>query len=316
MSPYIYKVNGKKLAVLAFTDLDGTVNDQGVKEKFRLGTIAPAVEAVKTLQSYNIPVGIITARSFGETQIYQNALKTEGYTIAEDGTVVILPPHINDEELSSLSSNKRVVKHNDQHALLMSAADIEKIKEFIEFIKKKFVERKLPTDLITTATSSVKALQTAVHYETARDAQLAKDRLASAFIRNATEEQYELIKEYAHEWNLRIGGKQHHIHVFGNDADKGSSLHFITTHLDHFIVGNEVVDGVYPIIFGNDYNDLPLFQASEELGGISVLVNDSSGKYRVAEEDIPQYVMQMKGAHGYGIQEAIEEIINRLRLSS
>jgi HAD superfamily hydrolase (TIGR01484 family) len=316
MAPFIYENNGKKLLVLAFTDLDGTVNDQGVKEKYRLSTIAPAVKAIETLQSYNIPVGIITARSFGETQIYQRALNTNGYTITEDGTVIILPPHVSDDELLSLSSNKRIVNHHNQQVMIMSSVDIDKIIEFIQFIKRKLIERNLSSELITTATSTAETLQAVVHYESISDAQLAKDRLASAFIRNATEEQYTLIKEYAPEWGLRISGKQHHIHVLGCDANKGSSLHFITTHLKHFNVGNETVDGVYPIVFGNDYNDLALFQASEVLGGISVLVNDSSGNYRLAEEDIPSYVMRMHGAHGYGIQESIETIIKRLRLNS
>lgn len=310
--PKIIEKDGKKLAVLAFTDLDGTVNNQDIPEKDRLATIDPAKEAIAELQAYGIPVGAVTARSFGETLIYQKALNAEGFTITEDGTVVILPGDI---KLEELSQKKHIVSHDGESALIISTVELETIKDFIQHIIKELKERSLPSDLTTTCFSTPELLKEMIHYQTVDDAIRASDRLASAFVRDATEEQYKLMIEQANEWKMRITGDAHHFHLLGKDADKGIAIQFIHDNARLFLPDADV-DGIIPIVFGNDYNDIRLFEEAHAMGGLGIIVKNSKGGYRVPTEKIPSYVIKTEGGYGYGMKEALEAVFKELDMVS
>lgn len=311
-NPIIIEEREKKLAVLAFTDLDGTVNDQGVPEKERLATITPAKEAIEKLQKHGIPVGIVTARSFGETMVYQEALGTQGFTITEDGAVIILPPNIQ-EDTTQLSQKNHIVSHEQQTALILSNAELPKIKDFLKHVAEQLQRKGLPQNIVSTCTATPQVLKDLIHYQTIDDAVRAADRLASAFIRDVTEEQYEVITENADAWNLRITGKPHHAHILGKDADKGGAIQFINDNINLFLPDMKDVNGILPIVFGNDYNDLRLFEEAHKLGGIGIIVKDSKGDYRVPADEIPSYVIKTEGAYGYGMKEALSAIFEKLK---
>lgn len=312
-NPIIIEKREKKLVVLAFTDLDGTVNDQGVPERDRLATISPAKEAIAQLQKHDIPVGVVTARSFGETMVYQKALGAEGFTITEDGAVIILPKNIQ-EDIKSLAQEKYIVSHDNQTALILSQVKLSTIKDFLKYIAEQLEKKGLPQNIVSTCTATPQVLKELIHYQTINDAIRAADRLASAFIRDVTEEQYKTIMEHAESWNLRITGKPHHTHILGKDADKGGAIQFINDNINLFLPDMKDVDGILPIVFGNDYNDLRLFEEAHKLGGIGVIVKDSKGYYRVADEEIPSYVIKTDGAYGYGMEEAVSTILGKLKI--
>lgn len=311
--PVIIEKHGEKLAVVAFTDLDGTVNNQELPEKDRLTTINPAKEAIEELQKHGIPVGIVTARSFGETVLYKDSLGAKGFTIVEDGAVIILPQKIR-EDIKMLAQKKHMVSHDQQTALILSKVELPMIKDFLNYISEQLSKKNLPHNLTSTCTSTPETLKEVIQYQTIDDAMRAMDRLASAFVRDATEAQYNIIVEHTDSWNLRITGNPHHAHILGKDADKGSAIQFINDNINLFLPTAKNVVGILPIVFGNDYNDLRVFDKAHAMGGIGVLVKNSEGYYRVQDEDIASYIMKTEEAHGYGMKEALKKIFKKLEI--
>ncbi len=309
INPRIIQNNRKKLAVLVFSDIDGTINDERAPEKERLNTVAPAKKAIEQLQKNRIPVGLITARSFGETLIYKNVLKTEGIIISEDGAVLILP-RLNDPDFKNLSKKNNLITYKKEKALILSKINTSKIKEYFKFINRILNEKSL-NELITSCTSDPNLLMKLINYETFKDLERAIDRLASAYVRNSSPEQFELVKKYLTNYNLRIGGELHHFHIQGKDADKGLAIKFINNHIFEIFPENNF-DGIFPIVLGNDYNDLRLFEEAHSMGGIGVIVKDSNGNFKVSEDKIPSYVLKSEGAFGHGMQEAIKIILKKL----
>src|SRR5205807_3422437 len=90
-------------------------------------------------------------------------------------------------------------------------------------------------EIIATCTTTPEILQQLVQYETLADASRAMDRVASAFVRNTTEEQQSAIKQYAGEWNIRVFGKPNHLQLIGKDADKGMAIRFIHDNIRLFL---------------------------------------------------------------------------------
>lgn len=303
----------ERFVVLAFTDLDGTVNNQAVAEKNRLGTIAPAKNAIEELQKHNIPVGIITARSFGETKLYKDALGVNGFTIAEDGAIIIMPKNIEADTIA-LTHDKHIISYENEKVLILSEVEAPVIKEFLNNISRQLEKQGLPQNLISTCTSTPQALKEIIKYQTLDDAMRAADRVASAFVRDVTGEQYRIITENADSWNLHIVGTPHHAHILGKDADKGNAIKFINDNIDLFFPNDKNIDGILPIVFGNDYNDLRLFEEAHGMGGLSVMVKDTNGHYRVPEENIAPYVIKTDSPYGYGMKEALTKIFDRLTL--
>lgn len=309
----IIEEEGKRLIVLAFTDLDGTVNSQAIPEKDRLATIFPAKQAIADLQKHDIPVGIITARSFGETKLYKHALDAEGFTVAEDGAIIILPQNTRTETIR-LTHNKHIISYENEEVLILSEVGTPIIKKFLKNITSQLAKKGLPHNLISTCTSTPQVLKEIIKYQTLDDAIRAADRVASAFVRDVTEEQYKVIADSADSWNLRIVGAPHHTHILGKDVDKGSAIKFINDNICLFLPDDKNIDGILPIVFGNDYNDLRLFEEAHAMGGLSIMVKDASGNYRVTEKDIAPYIIKTEDPYGYGMKEALTKIFERLQL--
>lgn len=313
MNPLIIEREGIRLAVLAFTDIDGTVNSQAVAEKDRLATITPAKNAIEELQKNNIPVGIITARSFGETKLYKDALGVEGFNVAEDGAIIILPQYI--EEISpALIQKNHTISHENEKVIVLSKVETPIIKDFLNDMIKQLKKADLTQNIISTCTSTPQFLMEHIKYHTLNDAIRAADRVASAFVRDVTEEQYKIITKNADSWNLRLVGTPHHAHILGKGANKGTAIKFINDNIDLFLPSDNNINGILPIVFGNDYNDIPLFEQAHAMGGIGVIVKNAYGQYRVPEKEIAQYVIKTENPYGYGMNEALPRIFEKLHL--
>ena len=129
--PLVVETEGRRLAVVVFTDLDGTANDETRPENERLNTIAPAKEAITALEQKGIPVGIITGRSFGEAVLYQNALESRGPIICEDGAVVVLPEgHSKQSVLRVIPDVHQIVIHEGRIVVVLSKVTRKILKNF------------------------------------------------------------------------------------------------------------------------------------------------------------------------------------------
>lgn len=312
IKPPLIKKGNKKFAVLAFSDIDGTVNDQRLPESERLSSINPAKEAIKKLQEYDIPVGLITARSFGETLVYKNALNTNGFMVSEDGAIVILPK-LSNQAIDKISKKYHIISHEKENVLILSKIELPEIKNFLGLINK-ILKESSNKELITSCTSKPELLKELINYETLEDTKRAIDRLASAYVRDSTDKQFELLKKHARERGMRVEGEQFHAHILGADADKGSAIQFINDHISEILPDLEI-DGILPIVFGNDYNDLRLFEEANSLGGLGIIVKDSNDTFKVSENKIPSYVIKTEGANGFGMLEAIKIILSKIKTS-
>lgn len=305
----IVEANGGKFAVVAFTDLDGTVNDETKPERERLATIAPAKSAIAILESKNIPVGIITGRSFGEAVLYQRQLSSHGPIICEDGAVVVLPKgHYSREILSrDIPEAHQVVSHENRTALILSKITKDKINEFLQFAPSK-------NQLISTTSSAPEEIQGIVSHPSTETAKLSMDRLASAYIAQASQDQINFIQSNADSWGVRTFGTP--LHLIGKDADKGHALHLINKYAYIFFTSQRVkATGIIPVTFGNNTNDIRLSEETHKMGGVSVIVGKPGGGYSVHESDIPEFAIKTKNPFGKGMLESLPEVFTRLSKS-
>ena len=310
-SPIVQR-KGCKLAVLAFSDIDGTINDESLPENKRLGSIAPAKEGLATLETKGIPVGLITARSFGETEVYQKLLGNKGFNICEDGAVVVLPRNaVTVTNSDALSKKMRLVEHNGEYAVLLSKVDTTKIKEFLTFVINEAANQGSHQIPLATCTSTPEALLKDVAYESLADAKRSMDRIGSAYVRKTSEIQREIMITNADSWGMRVFGEPHHMHIIGKEANKGNALAFINDNIKLFLPDSA---GILPIVFGNNVNDLPLFKQAEEMNGIGVLVKNAHDRYSVPLGQIDPSILKAQKSFGYGIADSIPHILTTLNL--
>lgn len=313
--PLTVELEGQRFSVVAFADLDGTINDETYPESERLGTITPAKNARATLETKGIPVGIITGRSFGEAVLYQQALNSHGPIICEDGAVVVLPEGYSQRQvLGIIPKDYQLVAHEGRISIVLSAITVNEIREFLDRAQKGVMRSGLSsgTPIISTLFDSPETIQKLMGHKTNKEAKLSMDRLASAYIVQASEDELNHIKRNAGVWGIRTFGTP--LHLIGIDADKGSALQFISKYARLFFPSQDKnIDGIVPITFGNNTNDLRLAEEAQKMGGISVLVGRPGGGYFVPETDIPTTVIKTKEPHGEGMEQAIPEIFSRLR---
>lgn len=307
--PLMVEARDSGLAIIAFTDLDGTVNDETKPEKERLTTINPAKSAIAILESKSIPVGIITARSFGEAVLYQHELNSHGPIICEDGAVVVLPEgHYSREILSrNIPEAHQVASHEKRTALVLSKITKDKINEFLQFAPSE-------NQLISTTSSTPEEIQKIVGHPTAETARLSMDRLASAYIAQASQDQINYIQTNADSWGIRTFVSP--LHLIGRDADKGHALQLINKYAHIFFPSQRgKTTGIIPVTFGNNINDIRLSEETQKMGGISVIVGKPGGGYSVRESDIPEFAIKTKEPYGKGMLESIPEVFTRLSKS-
>ncbi|MGI8419579.1 MAG: HAD hydrolase family protein [Candidatus Levyibacteriota bacterium] len=113
---------------------------------------------------------------------------------------------------------------------------------------------------------------------------------------------------------MRVFGEAQHMHIIGKDANKRNALRFINDNIKLFLSQNMEVDGMLPIVFGNNVNDLALFRQANEMNGIGVLVKNAKDSYSIPEEEIDSYIIKAQQPFGYGIKEAIPEVVRQLHL--
>lgn len=312
--PLIVEGRGRRLSIVAFTDLDGTVNDETKPESERLNTIAPARDAVAILESKNIPVGIITGRSFGEAVLYQRELGSHGPIICEDGAVVILPEgHSQQSVLGAISDVHQIVTHEGRVAIVLSKIIISNLAGFLGFTQKELtrLDPYHRNQIISTLSSTPEEIKNIVGHPTIETARLSMDRLASAYIAQASDSELDYIERNSTAWGIRTFGVP--LHLIGIDADKGRAIQFINKHANIFFPKQVGVDGIIPITFGNNINDLRLAEEAQKMGGVSVIVGRPGGGYSVKEDEIPNSVIKTQEAYGKGMLLAIPEILSRLK---
>ena len=165
--------------------------------------------------------------------------------------------------------------------------------------------------LVSTLFNSPEEIQRIVGHPTTETSKLSMDRLASAYIAQASHDQIDYIRTLATSWGIRTFGIP--LHLIGKDTDKGHALQLINKRANIFFPRQEKgIDGIIPITFGNNTNDLRLAEEAKEMGGISVFVGKPEGGYSVSETEIPQSVIKIVKPYGYGMIEAIPQVFERL----
>lgn len=315
-SPLIVEREGRRLAVLAFTDLDGTANDETLPERDRLASIGPAIETVLRLQARNIPVGGITGRSFGEALQYQDMLGATGFTICEDGAVIVLPQgaveHAGRENVVAKFGEDRVARLRDHDVLLLSSINPDVLRELLDRVP----------NLITTLSNSPEEIQHLIGHPTPEAAALSGERLASCYVADPMREQVDQIHAEIAKAGLPIrtfgwntnNDRRGPLHLIGTDANKGMAVQVVNDNIGLFLPGAERVDGILPIGFGNNVNDVKLFSQLEGMGGIGVIVGKPGGGYWINEAQIPHTIIKTKHPAAQGMLEAVPTIFQRLGL--
>lgn len=299
----IIEREGKRFLVLALTDLDGTANDETRPESDRLATVGPAKEAYSFLESLGIPVGIITSRATGETLHYEKALGISGPIICEDGGVIL--PSV-PSDIAKLSRVGTVVSHEEREAVLLSPITTEIIKELLGLVRSKIPEHFF---VASTDEDSLKRIQKLLGHATLEDAVGSVSRLASAFVINPSEDERSLIYTLANQRGMRILGSPNFFHLMGENVHKGTALKVLLNNASTFFPG---IDGIIPLVIGNGVNDVELFRAAEEAGGVSVIVTKPEGGYVVPDSELPNTTIRATLPFGYGIQQALPLILATL----
>lgn len=306
--PPIVERNGQRLAVVMLTDLDGTVNDETALEHQRILTIGPAKEAVRHCESKGIAIGIITARSFREAVMYQNALRTTGPIICEDGAVVGLPLiGMEQEHLKQLDELYRRETYEGRSVLLLSQVTTADIRRFLLATQKA-----AGGSLISSCTSSAEELQLAARHATVEDARLSQGRLGSAYAVRLEPEQLAFIEENAHENSIRTftNPVDRITMFFGEDAHKGDAVRTLRRHAPLFFPSNAHVDGLYLIGAGNNTNDVPFLSQADR----AIVVRATDGSVAIPQEQIPSHALVTQGSNGHGLKEIIPHVLAELTI--
>jgi len=296
------------LIPICFTDIDGTAIDETLPENQRITTIEPARAALRTLEKNGVLAGTITGRAVGEALTIHKELKVSGVDICEDGAVVVLPAQTRQD---LLPKDWQVVSHRGRLCVVLSQLNKEKMQAFLEEVQSKLdmVNPKNSTHLITSINASPEEVMKHIRFPTREAASDSMDRLASALVIDPNSEQLEIIGQLTPKYNIRTFARP--LHLIGEDADKGRALHFLDEHANMIFSGiaEKPVQGILPIGFGNNVNDLKIFNAIEALGGKGVIVAHPNGGYFVNESDIPSSVIKATKPYGYGIEETVPQVL-------
>lgn len=300
IAPLIVEQDRKRLIVIAFSDLDGTANDETVPEDKRLSTITPARQALQRLEGHRIFAGINTARSFGEANKYKGELGINGPVICEDGAVVALPSGIDPDHARKIGA----VEHGGELAVVLSNVKKATILSIFSDAQRNC----LSSSIINTLTSSPEEIKSTVGHSSLEEARLSADRLASAYF-VADESERQILDAEAKKNGARTFGDL--THVIGADAHKGNALRYLDMHAS--LVFPYDVQGILPIAFGNGINDIPFMEACRDTnGGIGILVGRPGGGYFVDESKIPEFVIKAKSPFGHGMEETLPQVFSQL----
>lgn len=305
--PLIKEIRGQRRIVQVWSDLDGTANDDTIPEGKRMDTIGPAREAFAKLESLGVTVGLISARGAGEVEAYQKALGVTGPIIAEDGQVIIFPTGITlkSEDLPPEFSKYRLTQHSGNQALLLSAIDTDALREFAQLVLEEANKKGLakPEDIYSSLTKEPEKLIKSTGHQSLDFVRRSVDRLGSGYFDKISPEFLELLRDLAPQYGIRIVGDTKSASIYGADSNKGTALRVFDQLAPYFFPNHKNVTGMVPIVFGNERNDLPMFEAVHKMGGLAIMVGND-----VNPDEIPEYVKKIDKPHGYGIQESLPEV--------
>ena len=308
--PLTIEVDGELALVAAFTDLDGTANDETLPEADRLGSVGPAKDGFRELQSrYGIVCGPITGRSAGEAQLYARHLGIDGPVICEDGAVVLLPAGTDENE----GHGFEVITSGDMRAVILSNVDCNAIDRFLVAVGREIDRAAEGAPALISTFSSPDLLQRHLGHADIAAATLSARRLASAYVVRPTAIQLATLKRRAAAWGMRTFSDEVP-HIVGADVNKGLALRAVCRNAHAFFDVPARVRRVIPIVFGNAENDIPMFQHANDLGGIGVMVGrpQRSPGFWVDEKAIPPFVLKTSEPFGHGISSAIPRALRIL----
>ena len=292
-------------AVLAFTDIDGTANNELLPESERHNSLAPAKRAIHQLQIGKVPVGIVTGRSYGEAAWYAKELGCLGPIICEDGAVLAFPTAWT-KYLSNQTELPFKRQDDGSLVLILSSINRERIQQFLDFVSKSLPH---DTHIISSLEGGATLFAHGSGHPNLAAAERSAMRLASAYMIKPEKEVLDILfkTKTASDWGMRCFAPNLP-HVIGLDAHKGLALRKaceITLSILRTIGVN--AKHITPIAFGNNDNDIALFREIDKMGGIGILVAhpDAPAKSFISTTEIPNSTIICRQSHGLGMIESL-----------
>ena len=291
---------------IVLSDIDGTAVDETLPERRRLAESSqPAADTFRRFaRDLGLTSGLCTARAASEALKYGERLYAlSAPIIAEDGGVILLPKEWGDIGQLAMKFDPipgvRALREIEGHVAVLTADDpMGRICRVLE--------RFDPMRAYTTSLSSAeRLLESSIGYERVEDAELARGRLSSAFIELSDEDaKADLVKRAAEE-GLRVFGLTHLPHLIPQNVSKGTALRILR---DIFTAMNG--RELRPIVFGNNENDLPMFDVAHEMGGMGIIVEHPKGGFMV---ETGSHVIKAHGAYGHGISSSFDLVASLTR---
>ena len=308
---------GETTLLLGFSDIDGTLNDEHVVESQRIHTIGPAVDAVRELQSYGIPVGICTARAHGEAELYARAVGASGIIIAENGASTAYP-------------GGECVTIGDMRDIRECVVAIEESigRSIVSTLDIASLEERWSRQCAARSTGQAIARESYnndLGHDSREALRMSASRVASAYLSGLTPDERRIAVAVAESRGFKPFGDL--LHLISRRADKGVALEALCERLQgemvslttgRFAGASIRIDRVAPIVFGNGENDLPLFASAIERGGYGVLVADpvkpSGFHFDICTNaPHPQTLITHGAPFGHGMRAAVPLLCSHLK---
>jgi hydroxymethylpyrimidine pyrophosphatase-like HAD family hydrolase len=303
------------------SDIDGTANDESLAESFRINSIGPAKEALGVYERLGMPVWLITSRTIGEGELYQQKMNLHGGIIGEEGISIALPAGV-DLSLAQNIPDTYLAKHGEKHILIQAPKDAMQIVSAA--IRQ--AQSQSGTPLISSLVyegegftqldeRKLTDLMTAAGHHSTEAAVASTIRFASAYVVLQDDKQKKAILDAIKDNSqLRMRDHGRIIELYASKHNKATALKLAGSHLQVFFPHAQV-DRLFPIVFGNRQNDIAMMQyvGSE---GIAVLVaGPEQGRYYLTAEELsslPHTVIKTRGVAGEGLKEAVSLVFQKL----
>lgn len=302
--------------MFGLSDIDGTLNNEHLPESERIHSIGPAREAIETLQSLGILVGICTARAQGEAELYAGAVGARGTLISEDGACTTSPrgERVTIGDIREVRECVAVIEERLGRSLV-STLDREALEESW---RTQVAARENGQSLL------LPAHENDLGHSTIEALRLSAARVASAYIGGLASDERAIAIGIAEAYGFRPFGAL--LHLITRRANKGVALDALcesfrdrpVSVLDGSGARKSVhIDRATPIVFGNGENDLPLFSSAIERGGYGVLVGDPvrAGGFHFNIQARPPHgktIVTFGASCGHGMKAAIPELMSRV----
>lgn len=266
------QADGMRLAPVVLCDIDGTLNDERRPEGERLATVGPARAALAPLAAMGVPVVLVTARSPSEARRYAAAVGASQVAVVEDGAA-----------LSAAGRDRP-----------LGPAPLDAIRALLAEVRSAVGDR-LP--------ASCDPPGTWTRGDATEILRASAGRVASAVVPGASPAARQALARLAPSRGLRAFGET--VNLVPAVADKGTALGYLHAHAGA-LLGRDV-GGVLPLAFGNGPNDLPMFLAAHELGGLAALVHDAEAPLDWLP-NLP-WLHRLARPHGHGVALGLERLL-------